>query len=83
MFAMEKEPNQPPTADEITKVVEAAESVVEAVESFAREIGPWANCPTCDAPPKDQEVRNYDAIWQDGDVYCTHCGSYVRHWDAG
>ncbi len=41
------------------------------------------NCPGCGAPPAEQEVRNYDSTWHDGDVHCTKCGGYVRMYDAG
>ncbi len=41
------------------------------------------NCPKCGAPPSRQKVRNYDPDFLDGDVYCTVCGSFVRHYDAG
>lgn len=29
------------------------------------------------------EVRNYDPIWKDGEVWCCDCGKKVRNWDAG
>ena len=41
------------------------------------------NCPSCDAPPSEHEVRNHDLAMHDGDVYCTKCGAYVRLYDAG
>lgn len=41
------------------------------------------NCPKCDAPPSEHEVRNHDLMWHDGDVHCTKCGAYVRAYDAG
>lgn len=41
------------------------------------------HCPNCNASPKDQEVRNYDMMWHDGDVYCTKCDTYIRGYDAG
>jgi hypothetical protein len=41
------------------------------------------NCPKCGAPPANQEVRNYDEIWRDGDVYCMKCNTRVRSYDAG
>lgn len=41
-----------------------------------------ANCPGCSAESNFHEVRNYSAIWHDGDVYCMNCGSYVRRYDA-
>lgn len=57
--------------------------LVSAAESAAREVGPWTDCPNCEAPPQRQSVRNYDPIWMDGDVYCNDCGGFVRYWDAG
>lgn len=41
------------------------------------------HCPKCDSGPQDHEVRNYDMMWHDGDVYCVKCGTYVRSYDAG
>lgn len=41
-----------------------------------------ANCPNCGAESKFHEVRDYSAMWHDGDVYCLKCGSYVRRYDA-
>lgn len=40
-------------------------------------------CPECGSGPDKHELRNYDMIWHDGDVYCTDCGAHVRTWDAG
>lgn len=40
------------------------------------------NCPKCGASPYQQEVKNYNLDWHDGDVYCK-CGAYVRMYDAG
>lgn len=41
------------------------------------------SCAKCGAPPSEHEVRNHNAEWHDGDVYCTRCGAYVRAYDAG
>ena len=41
------------------------------------------NCKNCWAPPSDHEVKNYDPVWRDGDVYCKKCGTRVRGYDAG
>jgi hypothetical protein len=41
------------------------------------------NCPKCDAPPSEHEVRNHSLMWHDGDVHCKKCGTYVRDYDAG
>ena len=40
------------------------------------------NCPECGAPPEKHKVENYDLMWQDGDVVCTICGTWVRKYDA-
>lgn len=40
------------------------------------------DCPNCGAPPSEQEVRNYDPMWRDGDVHCTRCDTRVRGYDA-
>jgi len=41
------------------------------------------NCPECGALPQEHEVRNYDVVMRDGDVYCTACGAFVRYYDVG
>jgi uncharacterized Zn finger protein len=41
------------------------------------------HCPDCGSGPEEHEVRNFDEIWRDGDVYCNRCGTYVRMYDAG
>ena len=41
------------------------------------------NCPKCGAPPSEQELRNYDRMWGEGDLYCKKCGTYVRGFDSG
>jgi len=55
--------------------------LAKEVNEISKMIGPWCPCPKCGAEPKDQEVRNYDMMWGDGDVYCKKCGAYVRSWD--
>jgi len=29
------------------------------------------------------ELRNYDMMWHDGDIYCKDCNIRVRGYDAG
>lgn len=41
------------------------------------------NCPHCGAGPEFHEVKNYDALFHDGDVVCTRCREKVRDYDAG
>lgn len=41
------------------------------------------HCPKCGAGPEDQEIRNYNMMWHDGDIHCIKCGTYVRDYDAG
>lgn len=41
----------------------------------------YKKCPQCGGT--NFEVRNYDMMWQDGDVYCIPCNFYVRGYDAG
>lgn len=41
------------------------------------------NCPECDSPPSEHEVRNYNIYFSDGDIHCTRCGAFVRWYDAG
>ncbi|HSX14325.1 MAG TPA: hypothetical protein VLE72_00220 [Candidatus Saccharimonadales bacterium] len=43
----------------------------------------YLNSPCPDCGSLDQEVRNYDAMWHDGDVHCRNCGARVRSFDAG
>lgn len=44
-------------------------------------INTYQKCPKCGGT--NFEVRNYDRMWQDGDVYCIDCNVYVRGYDAG
>lgn len=37
-------------------------------------------CPNCKTT-KYAEVRNYDAMWGDGDLYCSKCDVKIRNWD--
>jgi hypothetical protein len=46
-------------------------------------LGPHYHCPKCDSSPREHEIRNFDRIWRDGDVYCLKCGTFVRYYDAG
>ncbi len=62
---------------------EEIQDVVAAMDDIAKSIGPWNSCPHCGADKSHQEVRNYDMMWGDGDVYCTKCGKRVRSWDSG
>lgn len=41
----------------------------------------WRNCKKCGAPPREQEMRNFDRIARDADIYCLRCGAFVRTWD--
>ena len=41
------------------------------------------DCPKCGAPPSEQEVRDHNPMWGDGNVHCTQCGTFVRYWDSG
>jgi transcription elongation factor Elf1 len=43
----------------------------------------FPKCPKCGSESSRHEVRNYDMMWHDGDVYCKDCGTYVRGYDAG
>lgn len=44
-------------------------------------INNYEKCPQCGGT--DFEVRNYDEMWRDGDVYCIPCNVRVRGYDAG
>ena len=39
-------------------------------------------CKNCGAGPEKWEIRNYDMLWRDGEIYC-QCGQYIRMYDAG
>lgn len=39
-------------------------------------------CPECNSI-EHSELRHYDPIWQDGEVWCKQCNVFVRHYDAG
>ena len=41
------------------------------------------HCPKCDSPPSLHELRNYNMMWHDGDIYCVKCNTFVRNYDAG
>jgi len=29
------------------------------------------------------EMRNYEAMWHEGDIHCARCGEFIRRFDAG
>ena len=41
----------------------------------------YNRCPDCSSD--NTSVRNYDSLWQDGDLVCDDCNTRVRGWDAG
>ncbi len=41
------------------------------------------HCPNCNASPKKFELRDYSLVWHDGEIWCTACETFIRHWDAG
>lgn len=67
-------------------------AVLEKEEPMAGSFGHIINsqgipekCPNtaCGSKKLEVEVRNYSAIWHDGDVCCTTCGTKIRSYDAG
>lgn len=40
------------------------------------------HCPKCDSCPSAHEVRGFDRMWGEGDVYCTWCETFVRSFDS-
>lgn len=44
-------------------------------------INTYQKCPKCGGT--NFEVRNYNRLWQDGEVWCKSCNVYVREYDAG
>lgn len=45
-------------------------------------INTYKSCPKC-GKTDELEVRNYDLIWHDGEVWCRRCDVKVRTYDAG
>lgn len=41
------------------------------------------HCPKCGSHPREHEVRNFDRMWGDGDVFCKRCETRVRDFDSG
>lgn len=41
----------------------------------------YNQCPECNS--NNTGVENYDPMWQDGDIICQDCRTYVRMYDAG
>lgn len=44
-------------------------------------VDPYYMCSRCACGKT--EIRNYDAMWHDGQVHCKDCGTYIREYDAG
>lgn len=44
-------------------------------------VNPYKKCPQCGGT--NFEVRDYDMMWHDGEVWCADCDVYVRRYDAG
>lgn len=38
-------------------------------------------CPKCGST--EFEMRNYSAMWHEGDIHCKSCGEFIRTFDAG
>lgn len=55
----------------------------EYKEEFPDSFAAGIRCPNeeCRSLPREQEMRNYDLMWGDADIYCLKCGSFVRYWD--
>jgi hypothetical protein len=45
-------------------------------------INTYKVCPKC-GQTDALEVRNYDEMFRDGEVWCARCNEYVRGYDAG
>lgn len=41
-----------------------------------------SKCPECGNGAEQWELRNYNEMFRDGDIYCK-CGQYIRMYDAG
>jgi hypothetical protein len=41
----------------------------------------YNSCPECLST--NCHVEDYDITWQDGEVVCSDCGTYIRGYDAG
>lgn len=42
----------------------------------------FRRCPYCKADVKCQEIQQFNPIFNDGQVWCTHCDSYLGMWDV-
>ena len=43
-----------------------------------------ANGPArCKCGSTEFEMRNYSAMWHEGDIYCRRCGAFIERFDAG
>jgi len=40
-------------------------------------------CPKCGSTAIDHELRNFDRMWGDGEVFCIICNTKVRNVDSG
>lgn len=49
---------------------------------YANLINPYKSCPKCEKTDR-LEVRDYDPMWRDGEVWCGRCKVKVRLYDAG
>lgn len=51
-------------------------------QNLRRDLGiVWNRCPECASD--NTSCHNYNSIWNDGNLVCDDCGTFVRIWDAG
>jgi len=53
---------------------EKVQQVIAKLDNYDRD-----TCKKCGS--KDLEMKNFNQIWRDADLYCRDCGAFVRVWD--
>lgn len=60
-------------------------SLVFSNDAYKNVFKRWAahrnKCPECGS--KSVSVKDYNPMWQDGNLVCDICQTFVRYWDAG
>lgn len=56
-------------------------AIIAVIVKLFRQHNYW--CPECGSSGKNHYMTNYDAMWHEGDIYCSLCDTFVRYYDAG
>ena len=51
------------------------------MELLSAAMGHDNTCPECGS--KDARAENYDAMWDEADIVCNGCDTYICGWDEG